>query len=155
MNLDLPPLPLMTASDPVFWLGCSLLLVAVSLAIVAIVAMPVIQEMARVARSADRLLNTLDRELPRTLEALRATGSDLGSLQKEVNRGVKSAASVVEQVDRSLVVTKQQVGQAQTLAKGVAIGFKVAWRTFKSYPQTKSTDSPEPSLPPEATKELK
>lgn len=145
----------MTASDPVFWLGCSLLLVAVSLAVVAIVAMPVIQEMARVARSADRLLTTLDRELPRTLEALRATGSDLGSLQKEVNRGVKSAASVVEQVDRSLVVTKQQVGQAQTLAKGVAIGFKVAWRTFKNYPQTKSTESPGLSLPPEGSKELK
>jgi hypothetical protein len=142
----------MTASDPVFWLGCSLFLVAVSLAVVAIVAVPVIQEMARVARSAERLLNTLDRELPRTLESLRATGSDLGNLQKEVNRGVKSAASVVEQVDRSLVVTKQQVGQAQTLVKRVSVGVKVAWRTFKNYPQVPANTKP--TLPLEVEKKI-
>jgi hypothetical protein len=142
----------MTASDPVFWLGCSLFLVAVSLAVVAIVAMPVIQEMARVARSAERLLNTLDRELPRTLESLRATGSDLGNLQKEVNRGVKSAASVVEQVDRSLVVTKQQVGQAQTLVKRVSVGVKVAWRTFQNYPQVPANTKP--TLPLEVEKKI-
>jgi hypothetical protein len=143
----------MTASDPVFWLGCSLFLVAVSLAVVGIAAMPVIQEMARVARSAERLLNTLDRELPRTLESLRATGSDLGNLQKEVNRGVKSAASVVEQVDRSLVVTKQQVGQAQTLVKRVSVGVKVAWRTFKNYPPV-PTSTPQ-SIPPAVNPEVK
>jgi hypothetical protein len=149
MNL----LPTMTASDPVFWLGCSLFLVAFSLTVVAITAMPVIQEMARVARSAERLLNTLDRELPRTLEALRSTGSDLGSLQQEVNRGVKSAANVVEQVDRSLVVTKQQVGQAQTLVKRVSVGVKVAWRTFKNYPPAQAGVEQSPS--PEVENEIK
>jgi hypothetical protein len=126
------PSPLMTASDPIFWMGCSLLLVAVSLTAVAVVAVPVVQEMVHVSRSAGRLLDTLDRELPRTLEALRATGSDLSNLQKDVNRGVQNAANVVEQVDRSLVVTKQQVSQVQITAKGFLVGFKAAWRTFQN-----------------------
>jgi hypothetical protein len=126
------PSPLMTASDPIFWMGCSLLLVAISLTAVAVVAVPVVQEMVHVSRSAGRLLDTLDRELPRTLEALRATGSDLSNLQKDLNRGVQNAANVVEQVDRSLVTTKQQVSQVQITAKGFLVGFKAAWRTFQN-----------------------
>jgi uncharacterized protein YoxC len=142
MNLEMSPLP-MTASDPIFWMGCSLLLVAISLAAIAVVAIPVVQEMAHVSRSAGKLLDTLDRELPRTLEALRATGSDLSSLQKDVNRGVQRAANVVEQVDRSIDQTKRQVGQAQITAKGLVIGFKAAWQTFRQ-PATVATLNSEP-----------
>ncbi len=131
MNPEIPPPP-MTASNPIFWMGCSLLLVAISLTAIAVVAVPVMQEMVQVARSAGRLLDTLDRELPRTLEALRATGSDLSSLQKDVNRGVQRAANVVEQVDRSLGTTKRQVGQVQVTAQGFVVGFKAAWRTFRN-----------------------
>jgi uncharacterized protein YoxC len=131
MNPEIPP-PLMTANDPIFWMGCSLLLVAISLTAIAVVAVPVMQEMVQVFRSAGRLLDTLDRELPRTLEALRATGSDLSNLQKDVNRGVQRAANVVEQVDRSLGTTKRQVDRVQVTAKGFVVGFKAAWRTFRN-----------------------
>ncbi|MGK7879023.1 MAG: DUF948 domain-containing protein, partial [Crocosphaera sp.] len=40
-------------SDPIFWLSCSLILMAVSLMAVLIAAIPVLQEIARAARSAD------------------------------------------------------------------------------------------------------
>lgn len=121
----------MTVADPVFWLGCSLLLVAMSLTAVFVVAMPVVVELARVARSAEKLLDTLNRELPATLESIRLTGSDLGDLQKDVNRGVKSAVNVVEQVDRGLTVTKKQVDRAQITTKGLIVGTKAAFQAFR------------------------
>jgi uncharacterized protein YlxW (UPF0749 family) len=133
-------------SDPLLWLGCSLFLVAISLTAVAVVAVPAMQEVARVSRSAERLLDTLDRELPRTLEALRATGSDLSSLQKDVSRGVQRATNVVEQVDRGIDRTKQQVGQAQIAAKGFVVGFKAAWRTLRQPDQSTVTNIP-PIIP--------
>jgi len=60
--------------DPLFWLGLSLLLVAVSLTAVLVVAIPTLMELSRAARSAEKLFDTLGRELPPTLEALRLTG---------------------------------------------------------------------------------
>jgi hypothetical protein len=120
-----------SVADPVFWLGCSLLLVAMSLTAVFVVAMPVVVELARAARSAEKLLDTLNRELPATLESIRLTGSDLGSLQKDVNRGVKSAVNVVEQVDRGLTVTKKQVDRAQITTKGFIVGTKAAFQAFR------------------------
>ncbi len=120
-----------SVADPVFWLGCSLLLVAMSLTAVFVVAMPVVVELARVARSAEKLLDTLNRELPATLESIRLTGSDLGSLQKDVNRGVKSAVNVVEQVDRGLTVTKKQVDRAQITTRGLIVGTKAAFQAFR------------------------
>jgi uncharacterized protein YoxC len=123
----------LSIADPVFWLGCSLLLVAMSLTAVFVVAIPVVQELARAARSAEKLLDTLNRELPATLEAIRLTGSDLGDLQKDVNRGVKSAVSVVEQVDRSFTVTKQQVDRAQITTKSWIVGTRAAIKAFRNY----------------------
>ncbi len=122
---------MLSLADPVFWLGCSLLLVAMSLTAVFVVAMPVVQELARAARSAEKLLDTLNRELPATLESIRLTGSDLGDLQKDVNRGVKSAVSVVEQVDRGFTATKQQVDRAQITTKGLIVGTKAAIKAFR------------------------
>jgi uncharacterized protein YoxC len=122
---------MLSIADPVFWLGCSLLLVAMSLTAVFVVAMPVVQELARAARSAEKLLDTLNRELPATLESIRLTGSDLGDLQKDVNRGVKSAVSVVEQVDRGFTATKQQVDRAQITTKGLIVGTKAAIKAFR------------------------
>jgi uncharacterized protein YoxC len=123
----------LSIADPVFWLGCSLLLVAMSLTAVFVVAIPVVQELARAARSAEKLLDTLNRELPATLESIRLTGSDLGDLQKDVNRGVKSAVSVVEQVDRSFTVTKQQVDRAQITTKSWIVGTRAAIKAFRNY----------------------
>jgi hypothetical protein len=126
--------------EPTFWLGCSLLLVAVSLTAVLMAALPVIQELARAARSAEKFFDTLNRELPPTLAAIRATGSEIGELKKDVDRGVQSAVNIVEQVDRNLVATKQQVGQVRTAARGFWVGTKVAWQTFRSYPQSQRVD---------------
>jgi hypothetical protein len=120
-----------SVADPVFWLGCSLLLVAMSLTAVFVVAMPVVMELARAARSAEKLLDTLNRELPATLESIRLTGSDLGDLQKDVNRGVKSAVNVVEQVDRGFTATKQQVDRAQITTRGFIVGTKAAIKAFR------------------------
>jgi uncharacterized protein YoxC len=132
MNPTLSPnSSMLSIADPVFWLGCSLLLVAMSLTAVFVVAMPVVQELARAARSAEKLLDTLNRELPATLESIRLTGSDLGDLQKDVNRGVKSAVSVVEQVDRGFTATKQQVDRAQITTKGLIVGTKAAIKAFR------------------------
>jgi hypothetical protein len=59
--------------DPLFWLGLSLLLVATSLTAVLVAAIPALQELARAARSAEKLFDTLSRELPPTLEAVSYT----------------------------------------------------------------------------------
>jgi hypothetical protein len=99
-------------------------------------ALPAIQELARAARSAEKFFDTLNRELPPTLASIRSTGLEIGELKKDVDRGVKSAVNVVEQVDRGLVVTKQQVGQVQTVAQGFWVGTKAAWQTFRNYPQS-------------------
>jgi hypothetical protein len=123
--------PVLSISDPIFWLGCSLLLMTASLTAVFVVALPVVQEMARAARSAEKLMDTLNRELPATLESIRLTGNDLGDLQKDLNRGVKSAVNVVEKVDRGLAVTKKQVDRAQITTKGLIVGTKAAWQAFK------------------------
>jgi hypothetical protein len=121
----------LSVADPVFWLGCSLLLVAMSLTAVFVVAMPVVLELARAARSAEKLLDMLNRELPATLESIRLTGADLGNLQREVNRGVKSAVSVVEQVDRGVTATRQQVDQVQYGVRGFFVGARAAVRAFR------------------------
>ncbi len=63
--------------DPLFWLGLSILLVAVSLTAVLIAALPALQELARAARSAEKLFDTLQREFPPTLEAIRLTGLEI------------------------------------------------------------------------------
>jgi len=69
-------------TEPIFWLGCSLLLVAVSLTAVFIAALPALQELARAARSAEKLFDTLHREFPPTLEAIRL--GILGNAVKEM-----------------------------------------------------------------------
>lgn len=53
--------------DPLFWLGLSILLVAVSLTAVLVAALPALQEIAKAARSIEKLADTLSRELPPTL----------------------------------------------------------------------------------------
>ncbi len=94
--------------DPLFWLGLSLLLVATSLTAVLVAAIPALQELARAARSAEKLFDTLSRELPPTLEAIRVTGLEITDLTDDVSEGVKSASQVVKQVDQSLDSARKQ-----------------------------------------------
>ena len=116
--------------DPLFWLGLSILLVAVSLTAVLVAALPALQELARAARSVEKLADTLRRELPPTLEAIRLTGLEISDLTDDVSEGVKSAGQVVKQVDQSLSGAKNQAKKVQVNTRGVVAGVKAAWKTW-------------------------
>jgi hypothetical protein len=117
--------------DPLLLLGCSILLVAVSLTALLVAAFPAIQDVSRAARSAEKLFDKLDRELPPTLEAIRLAGLELGDLSDEMSQGVQSATAVAQQVDLSLAVVKKQAGNVQTNTRSVWVGVKAAWNTWQ------------------------
>lgn len=117
--------------DPLFWLGLSILLVAVSLTAVLIAAIPALQELGRAARSVEKLADTLRRELPPTLEAIRLTGLEISDLTDDVSEGVKSAGQVAKQVDQSLSNIKNQANKTQVNTRGVVAGVKAAWKTWR------------------------
>ena len=94
--------------DPLFWLGLSILLVAASLTAVLVAAIPALQEVAHAARSAEKFFDTLSRELPPTLNAIRNTTLEITELTDDVSEGVKSAGQVVKQFDQSLDTAKKQ-----------------------------------------------
>jgi uncharacterized protein YoxC len=116
--------------DPLFWLGLSILFVAVSLTAVLVAAIPALQELARAARSAEKLFDTLSRELPPTLNAIRTTGMEISDLTDDVSEGVKSASQVVKQVDQSLDSAKKQAQNLQIGTRSIFVGVKAAWKTF-------------------------
>ncbi|BAY23526.1 hypothetical protein NIES2100_33180 [Calothrix sp. NIES-2100] len=116
--------------DPLFWLGLSILLVAASLTAVLVAALPVLQELARAARSAEKLFDTLSRELPPTLNAIRNTGLEITDLTDDVSEGVKSASQVVKQVDQSLDNARKQAQNVQIGTRSIFVGVKTAWKTF-------------------------
>lgn len=118
-------------TDPLFWLGLSILLVAVSLTALLCVALPALMEVARAARSVAKLADTLQRELPPTLEAIRLTGLEISDLTNDVNEGVKSASQVVKQVDQSITSAKGQVKKVQVNTRSIFAGVKAAWKTWK------------------------
>ncbi len=116
--------------DPLFWLGLSLLLVAISLTAVLVAAIPALQELARAARSAEKFFDTLTRDLPPTLNAIRTTGLEITDLTDDVSEGVRSASQVVKQVDQSLDGAKKQAQNVQAGTRSIFIGVKTAWKTF-------------------------
>jgi uncharacterized protein YoxC len=118
--------------NPLLLLGCSVLLVAVSLTALLVAAFPAIQDLSRAARSAEKLFDRLDRELPPTLEAIRLAGLELNDLGEEMTQGVQSASMVVQQVDRSLTAVKKQAGTVQTNSQSVWVGVKAAWQTWRN-----------------------
>ena len=120
--------------DPIFWLGLSILLVAVSLTAVLVTAIPALQEVARAARSAEKLFDTLRSDLPPTLEAIRLTGLEISELTDDVSDGVKSASQVVKQVDRSIDGAKKQAQKVEVSTRSVFAGVTTAWKTFNRRP---------------------
>jgi hypothetical protein len=120
------------AIDPLLLLGGSTLLVAVSLTALLVAAFPAIQDLSRAARSAEKLFDRLDRELPPTLEAIRLAGLELSDLSDEMSQGVQSATTVVQQVDLSLAQVKKQAGNAQLSTRSVWVGVKAAWQTWQA-----------------------
>ncbi|MBE9079817.1 DUF948 domain-containing protein [Romeria aff. gracilis LEGE 07310] len=121
-------------SDPLFWLGLSLLLVAVSLMALLVTAIPAMRELARAARSAEKLCDLLSRELPETLEAIRQTGGEVSELSTELANGLQSASQLVEQVDRGMVQARQQARQAQVTSRSLWAGTRAALKVFMGRP---------------------
>lgn len=130
--------------DPLFWLGLSILLVAASLTAVLVAAIPALQELARAARSAEKLFDTLSRELPPTLDAIRSTSLEISGLTDDVSEGVKNAGQVVKQVDQGIDSAKKQAQNVQINTRSVIVGVKAAW---KSFTRPKSTKRPSERLP--------
>lgn len=117
-------------TDPLFWLVLSLLFVSISLTIVLAVAIPTLKELARAARSADKLFDTLRREFPPTLQAIRLTGMEISDLTDNLSEGVQSAGNVVKQVDQSLSNVRKQAHKVNSGTRKVMSGIKAAWKTF-------------------------
>ncbi|MFQ4142140.1 DUF948 domain-containing protein [Chlorogloeopsis sp. ULAP02] len=117
-------------SEPLFWLGLSILLVATSLTAVLVAAIPALQEVARAARSAEKFFDTLSRELPPTLDAIRMTSLEITDLTDDVSEGVKSASGVVKQVDQSFNSAKQQAQNLQVGTRSLFVGVKAALKTL-------------------------
>jgi uncharacterized protein YoxC len=138
--------------DPLFWLGLSLLLVSFSLFAVLLVTIPTLQEVGRAARSAEKLFDTLNREFPPTLEAIRLTGKEVGELTDDLNQGISNATGVVQQVDRGLVIAKQQAQQVQQSSFGLVAGAKAAWKVWRAPRADILNYSPPKSYSPEELK---
>ncbi len=117
-------------ANPLFWLSLSVLLVAVSLTALFVAALPAVQELARAARSAEKLFDMLNRELPPTLEAIRLTGTEITSLSDDVSQNVQAAGRVVGQFDQGFVSLKQKAKQAQTTTRSFLAGVRAAWQTL-------------------------
>jgi predicted nucleic acid-binding Zn-ribbon protein len=129
--------------DPVFWLGVSILFVAVSIAAVLVAAMPAFRELARAARSAEKLFDTLNRELPPTLQSIRDTSSEIVGLTDDMSEGVQGVGRVVQQVDQSISGVQQKT---QVTTRSVVSGVKAAWKAFRSPDLSSSKNiSPEDS----------
>lgn len=111
---------------------------AVSLTAVLVAALPAFWELARAARSAEKLFDTLNQELPPTLEAIRLTGLEITDLTAEVGGGVQSATEVIKQVDQSILVAKAQAQKVQTSTRGLVAGLKAAWGTWQRSTQVPS-----------------
>jgi len=126
-------------TDPLFWLALSLLLVAVSLTAVLVTALPAFWELGRAARSAEKLFETLNQELPPTLEAIRLTGLEITDLTAEVGDGVQSATEVIKQVDQGILVAKAQAQKVQSSTRGLVTGLKAAWGNWQRSPISHNT----------------
>jgi uncharacterized protein YoxC len=119
--------------NPLFWLGLSLGLVAMSLTAVLITFIPLVQELAHTARSAEKLFDTLNKELPITLEAIRMTNVELTELSEEMKGGVNSASGAVKNIDKSIVTARKQAQKVQHQSRSVWAGLKAGISTWKNY----------------------
>ncbi|GAB4294807.1 MAG: hypothetical protein Fur0025_31610 [Oscillatoriaceae cyanobacterium] len=94
-------------------------------------ALPTLQSIARAARSVEKLADTLAREFPPTLEAIRLTGMEISDLTDDVSEGVQSASQVVKQVDRTIGSAKKQTKKAIVTTSSILTGIKAGWRVLQ------------------------
>ncbi len=119
-------------TDPVFWLGLSVGLVAAAIFALVVTLLPAIIQLSRAAASIERFFDTLLRELPPTLEALRLTSLDVSDIADSVDDGVKGASQVVKRVNQSVEGVQVQAQQAQVNARSVWAGIGAAWRSWNN-----------------------
>lgn len=117
-------------SEAIFLLGLSFLLVVVCLTILLLTAIPTFQELAKAANSIIRLADTLTRELPATLEAIRMTGLELSELSDELNQGAKSAGEAVKQVNDGIKGVRQGASNATIATKSAFAGIKAGLKSL-------------------------
>ena len=117
-------------SEAIFLLGLSFLLVVVCLTILLLTAIPAFQELAKAASSIIRLADTLTRELPATLEAIRMTGLELSELSDELNQGAKSAGEAVKQVNDGIKGVRQGASNASIATKSAFAGLKAGLKSL-------------------------
>ncbi|GAB4217062.1 MAG: hypothetical protein OHK0012_20610 [Synechococcales cyanobacterium] len=118
-------------TEPIFWLGLSVGLVAAGILAVLLTLLPAVIQLGNAARSIQLFFDTLQRELPPTLEALRLTSLEVSDIADTVDEGVKSAAQVVKQVNRSIDGAKSQAKSTQRNVRSFWAGAKAAWKTFQ------------------------
>ncbi|MGY6530579.1 MAG: DUF948 domain-containing protein [Cyanobacterium sp.] len=121
-------------SNPIIWLGLSFALVAISLCGVLVALIPLAQQLSNTARSAEKLLDTINKEFPDTLESLKATNYEITELAGEVKQGVKSVSSVTKQIDNNLTQAKKQAKNVQVKSRSLWTGLKIGLKTWKNYP---------------------
>jgi hypothetical protein len=105
-------------------------MVAISLTAVLMVAIPAMRELGRAARSAEKLFDTLGRELPPTLEAIRLTGLEITELTDDMSEGVQNAGRIVKQVDQGVASARQQAKTLNTGRKSLFAGARAAWNSW-------------------------
>lgn len=116
--------------NPIFWLVLSFLLVTVSLTAVLVVLVPTVVELSRAARSVEKLCDTINRDLPPTLEAIRQMSVEINRLTEDVNTGVQSAGRVAQQVDHSVNTVRGQAKRAEVGTRSLIAGVGAAWSTL-------------------------
>lgn len=116
--------------DPIIWLGISLILVCISLTLVLTLLLTATRELGRAARSVEKLCDTLQRELPPTLESIRMTGLEITELTDDVTEGVQYASRAVQQVNQGVTQVRQQAKRAQVTTRSFMAGARAAWHTF-------------------------
>jgi uncharacterized protein YoxC len=141
-------------TEPIFWLALSFLLVAICLTMLLVTAIPAFQELARAGRSVQKLADTIARELPPTLEAIRLTGLEISELSDELNQGAKNAGEAVRQVNDGIKGAKTQAQKASIATRSAIAGIKAGWQAFSKprrsrRPSALANDaSPPKQLPP-------
>ncbi|MGF1522888.1 MAG: hypothetical protein ACFBSF_11290 [Leptolyngbyaceae cyanobacterium] len=128
---------------PLFWLGLSFLLVAVSLTAVLVTLIPAVRELGRAARSVEKLCDTLNRELPPTLESIRLTSLEITELTDDMTDGVQNASRVAQQVDQSVSGIRQQAKRVNVGTRSLMIGVRTAWKTLmQPHPRDRRRSTP-------------
>jgi uncharacterized protein YoxC len=131
--------------EAIFLLGLSFLLVVVCLTILLITAIPTFKELAKAANSVTRLADTLTRELPATLEAIRLTGMEVSELSDELNQGAKNAGEAVKQVNDGIKGVRQGASKASITTQSFFAGIKAG---LKSLGRPRRQRRSPPELPP-------